>query len=127
MWTWEQERRRRAEEPSAQLGMVTLGGAETAANLGGERRWLGVCAPGGYCWKPKQGEQVLVLKSGQEAWVLGVMNAGEELEPGQVALAGENCSLLLADTVKIRGEVELNGQMLEDYIRGIVADMLSGG
>lgn len=127
MWTWEQERRRRAEEPYAQLGMVTLGGAETAANLGGERRWLGVCSPGGYHWKPRQGEQVLVLKSGQEAWVLGVMNAGEELVPGQARLEGENCSVLLADTVEIQGDVVLNGQTLEDYIRGIVADMLSGG
>ena len=107
--------------------MVTLGGAETAANLGGERRWLGVCTPGGLRWKPRQGEQVLVLKSGQEAWVLGAMNAEEELEPGQVCLKGEGCSVLLADAVKIQGEVVLNGYPLEDYIREIVADVLSGG
>lgn len=126
MWTWEQERRHRAEEPPAQLGMVTLGGAETAANLGGERRWLGVCTPGGLQWKPRQGEQVLVLKSGQEAWVLGVMHEEEEIEPGQVRLRGENCSVLLANAVEIQGEVKLNGQPLKDYICKIVAETLTG-
>ena len=127
MWTWEQERRRQAQEPAAQLGLVTLGGEETAANLGGERRWLNVCTPGGMQWKPRQGDQVLVLKDGANAWVLGVMEETHSAEPGQLRLSGTDCSVLLGERMEICGEVELNGQSLEDYIRAIVAKMLSGG
>ena len=126
MWTWEQERRRPAQEPAAQLGLVTLGGEETAANLGGERRWLNICAPGGMQWSPRQGEQVLVLKEGENAWVLGVMGE-QSVRPGQLLLSGTDCSVRLGARMEISGEVELNGQPLEDYIRAVVAKMMPGG
>ena len=127
MWNWERERRRPVQEPAAQLGLVTLGGAETAVNLGSERRWLNVCAPGGMQWMPRQGEQVLVLKNGEDAWVLGVLEEEKDLRPGQIRLKGTNCSFLLGDRVELCGEVSLNGQTLEHYIRGIVSEMLDGG
>lgn len=127
MWTWEQERRRRAKEPAAQPGLVTLGGEETAANLGGERRWLNVCTPGGIRWSPRQGEQVLVLKDGENAWVLGVMEEQQSVMPGQLRLNGADCSLLLGENVEISGEVVVNGRKLEDCIRDIVAEILAGG
>jgi len=127
VWTWERERRRQAAEPAAQLGTVTVGGGEPAVNLGGERRWLQVCAPGGYGWTPRQGDRVLVLKDGQQAWVLGLQQQGEAVKPGQVKLTGENCALLLGERVELTGEVALNGRRLEDHIRSIVAEMLSGG
>ena len=127
MWTWERERRRQALEPDIQFGEVTLSGPETAANLGGERRWLQVCGPGGYVWRPRQGEKALVLKAGQEVWVLGTAQEDAQLEPGQVKLAGTGCEIRLDKQVRIGGEVELNGSPLEDYIRGIVIDVLSGG
>ena len=63
MWSWERERRRQAAEEEAQLGVVTLSGTVTAANLGGERRGLILCAPGGLCWRPREGARVLVLKT----------------------------------------------------------------
>lgn len=127
MWTWERERRRQAQESAVQLGEVTLSGEETAANLGGERRWLQVCAPGGYAWKPRQGQQALILKAGQEAWVLGVTDGAQQVEPGQVKLTGTGCGIFLGSDLELTGGVYLNGQSLESYIRGIVADMLSGG
>ena len=127
MWTWEQERRPQAKEPAAQLGMVTLGGGETAANLGGERRWLNVCAPGGMQWSPRQGDQVLVLKDGENAWVLGVMQEKNAEPPGYLKLSGANCSVQLGDRMELQGEVVINGNSLEDYIRSIVAQTLSGG
>lgn len=127
MWTWERERRRQVQEPSAQLGVITLGGAESAANLGSERRWLRVCTPGGMQWMPRQGEQVLVLKNGEDAWVLGVLEEETDLRPGQTGLKGENCSLVLGDRVEISGEVTLDGQPLRDYVRDVVSQMLDGG
>jgi len=126
MWIWERERRRQSEESAVQLGEVTLSGEETAANLGGERRWLGVCVPGGYGWKPRQGERALILKAGDEAWVLGTA-AEQRLQPGQVKLTGTGCELFLGDSMEITGEVVLNGRSLEEYIRAIVAQMLPGG
>ena len=126
MWTWELERRRQAEEPAVQLGEVTLSGGETAANLGGERRWLQVCAPGGCSWRPRQGERTLILKAGDEVWVLGAA-AEPQLQPGQVKLTGTGCTLFLGDKLEITGGVDLNGQSLEDHIRAIVAEILSGG
>ncbi len=127
MWTWEQERRRQAMEPTAQLGLVTLGGEETAANLGGERRWLNVCAPGGVAWKPRQGDQVLVLKDGADAWILGVLAQEQDVQSGQLLLSGTDCSVLLGNRMEIRGEVAINGHSLEEYIRSIVAKELEGG
>ena len=65
MWTSERRLERRTEE-SAALGQVTLGGDPAGVFLGGERRWLPVCAPGGYSWQPGAGDKVLVLKAGVE-------------------------------------------------------------
>ena len=62
MWYWEWERRRRSGEPEAQVGRVSIGGAETAAERGGERRWLRLCVPGPLRWRPAAGDEVLVLK-----------------------------------------------------------------
>jgi len=126
MWTWERERRGQARERDVQLGEVTLSGEETAANLGGERRWLRTCTPGGFGWRPRQGDKVLVLKAGDEVWVLGVEQEGQ-IQPGQVKLTGPGCALLLDKKLEITGGVDLNGQSLEDYVRGIVIDVLSGG
>ena len=129
MWTWEQERRRQVKEPAAQLGLVTLGGEETAANLGGERRWLNVCTPGGVGWKPRQGDQVLVLKSdaGEKSCVMGTVDSGQDLQPGQVRLHGGTCSILLGNKLELWGEVMVDGEKLEDYVRRIIATALGGG
>lgn len=128
MWTWEQERRRAAREPEAQLGQVTLS-EETAVNLGGERRGLNVCAPGGYSWRPKEGLNVLVLKSesGDKPCVVGRVVEHTDLQPGQVRLTGGNCEILLGERLELMGEVYIGGQSLENYIRAIVAEELSGG
>ena len=127
MWNWERERRRQAQEDEAQLGLMTLGGGEPAANLGGERRWLSVCAPGGMQWMPQQGEQVLVLKSGEEAWILGVPEEDRALLPGQTRLNGTKSSVFLGDRVEISGEVMLNGESLKNYIRAVVSEMMEEG
>ena len=129
MWTWERERRQQARDAQAQLGLMTLGGGEMAANLGSERRWLSVCAPGGYSWCPSQGDQVLVLKSdaGEKSCVMGTVDSGQELQPGQVRLHGGTCSILLGNKLELWGEVMVDGEKLEDYVRRIIATALGGG
>ena len=113
MWFWEQERRSRAAEPEAQLGLVTLSG-DTAVNLGGERRGLLVCAPGGIFWRPKEGEQVLVLKTayGERDCVVGCPQNVDDLAPGELRLTGN---------------VTVEGEPLADYIRRIAAETAAGG
>lgn len=113
MWFWEQERRSRAVEPEAQLGQVTLSG-DTAVSLGGERRGLLMCAPGGILWRPCEGEQVLVLKTavGEQDCVVGCPQNVDDLSPGELRLSGN---------------VTLEGEPLTAYIRRIVAEMTAGG
>ena len=120
MWHWEWERRRRAGEPEAQVGRVSIGGVETAAELGGERRWLRLCVPGPLRWRPAVGDEVLVLKTGEgEApCVLGVVQE-EELRPGQVCLRGEE--------IELTGRVLVNGEELEELVRRLVKEEKSDG
>lgn len=120
MWHWEWERRRRAGEPEAQVGRVSIAGVESAAELGAERRWLGLCSPGPLRWRPAAQEQVLVLKAGEgePPFVLGVVQE-EELEPGQVKLAGEE--------IELKGRVLVNGEGLEELVRRLVKEEMAGG
>ena len=65
MWISEQGRRRAEPDGTALVGRVTLPGDPGGVYLAGERRELPVFGPGGYVWRPEEGEQVLVLKTGQ--------------------------------------------------------------
>lgn len=116
---------------NAALGVVTVSGQENAVYLGTERRGLPVAAPGGYRWRPKVGQQVLVLKSGADgelAWVLAQPEQQpDDLLPGEVELVGPDCTLKLtgAGAVELRGCVSINGTALEDMIRSVVAEALA--
>ena len=61
MWISEQGRRRAEPDGTALVGRVTLPGDPAGVYLAGERRELPVFGPGGYVWRPEEGEQVLVL------------------------------------------------------------------
>lgn len=131
MWTSECNCRRTVQEPEAEFGLVTLGGDPAGVLLGGERRWLPVYSPGGYCWRPAAGDRVLVLKTGAERetpCVLGAVQKNDGLSPGEVQLSGGNCSLRLGwGGLELNGTVLVNGQTLEKYVSQIVADLLSAG
>ena len=131
MWTSERGGRLPVQEAAAEMGVVTLGGDPAGVSLGGERRWLPVCGPGGYSWRPAAGDKVLVLKAGGERespCILGTAQAERELGAGEVSLSGGNSGLFLGrDRLELTGEIYVNRTGLEEYIRGIVADMLSPG
>ena len=61
MWMSGQHKRP-ADEGEGQTGIVTMSGGETAVLLDRERRGLQVYSPAGYCWTPKVGQRVLVIK-----------------------------------------------------------------
>lgn len=118
MWLSDKKQKTRPEEETAQLGKVTVQNNETAVFLSGERRDVKAALPGGYHWRPRQGDAVLVIKAGEEATpcLLGKQGtAQKKLNPGEVwiSLNGENGIWLKQDgTVHLEGEVYINGQRL---------------
>lgn len=131
MWVSKQSKKR-GSEAAAQVGLVTAGGQENGIYLGTQRCGLPVLAPGGYRWRPKTGEQVLVLKTGAAGEKPCVLACREEvaapLQPGEVELYAPNCGLKLTESggVEVRGNVSVNGTALEDMIRQAVAAALGG-
>ena len=128
MWTSERNRRLPAQEPAADVGVVTLDGDPAGVELGGERRWLPVYAPGGYRWRPAAGEQVLVLKAGGERespCVVGTAQPEEDLAPGEVVISGGGSTVRLGkQALELDGRILVNGVELEGYVRQIVTEIL---
>lgn len=126
MWTSDRGRKRPVEEPAAELGTVTLEEEQAGVYLEGERRWTQVYSPGGYCWRPALGDQVLVLKAGGERespCIIGRKQEGE-LQPGEVALTergGKAAVRLRRDgELALEGNVTVNGVGLNTLIENIV-------
>lgn len=134
MWTSSQKKNVGVQtQGGADLGVVTATGSENGVSLGTERRWLRVMAPGGYHWKPKAGEQVLVLKLGQDGETACILACPEQQEnnllPGEVELHAQGCALKLSNNgaVELRGEVRINGMRLEDMIRATAGALSESG
>ena len=104
MWTANRKREGRTEECAADQGVVTLGGDPAAVYLGGERRWVSLYTPGGYQWRPKAGDKVLVVKAGDHRelpCLVGkrpdALSEEDELPPGSVRIhSGTGVVLLVA-------------------------------
>ena len=117
-------------EAAADLGLVTLGGDPAGVYLGGERRWVAVCAPGGYQWRPRTGDKVLVVKAGDQR---EIQEKEEPLEAGAVRITGGsgrmdlNAKGVVLDgkETALKGRVTVNGERLEDLVRRIAADVVS--
>lgn len=119
MWLSSQSRKAQRSGQGAETGVVTLEGEKTAVYLAGERRDLPVLSPGGYCWRPAEGETVLVLKSGadgEELWVAGMPGDGTDLAPGEVRIQSRRAAVFLGNdgSIDLRGTVKLNGVPMEE-------------
>lgn len=140
MWTSNRKMEGHSEECAADQGMVTLGGDPAAVYLGGERRWVSLYAPGGYQWRPKAGDKVLVVKAGDHRelpCLVGkrpdALSEEDELPPGSVrihsgtgvVLLDEDGLTLKGDEVALEGDIYVNGQELEAYIQDIVYQVLA--
>ena len=115
MWLSSKGQQTQAEEESpAQLGEVTVSGAETAVFLSGERRNIQLVSPGGYHWRPQEGETVLVLKTDGEAGgcLLGRAAEPSPFAPGSIWISpdGENgIALGKGGDIRLVGNSYLNG------------------
>lgn len=102
---------------SAQSGTVTVEGAEAAVYTSGEDRNVKVASPRGFFWKPRNGENVLVIKGGvfgEDAYIVGaVQQDGGALAAGEVRIAsagGAEIILRNSGRVDINGSVFINGE-----------------
>ena len=140
MWTSNRKMEGHSEECAADQGMVTLGGDPAAVYLGGERRWVSLYAPGGYQWRPKAGDKVLVVKAGDHREIPCLvgkrpdeLSEEDELPPGSVrihsgtgvVLLDEEGLTLQGDEVALEGDITVNGQSLQSYIQNIVYQVLA--
>lgn len=115
MWLSQRLRERKEERGAGELGVVSIGGSEPAVLSCGEERALPVLSPGGYCWRPRSGETVLVVKGGAlgtERYLVGrVQQPDETVEPGEVRIVSDGASIRLC----ANGRIELTGTL---YING---------
>lgn len=116
---------RRTEEPQetaqTESGTVTIGGSAAGVLSRAEERNIPLAAPGGYAWRPKNGERVLVVKGGtlgEERYVVGSLDAAREdmeLGDGEVCIyaegGGASITLRRNGHVEIEGDLFINGAM----------------
>ena len=103
---------------SAQDGTVTVEGGELAVFSSGEKREVKTAAPGGYEWRPRKGENVLVVRGGtfgEEAYAVGVVEAAASgLAPDEVRIrSGTGTAEIVLHN---NGRVDINGLL---FINGM--------
>ncbi|MBQ8831361.1 MAG: hypothetical protein IJ017_07155 [Oscillospiraceae bacterium] len=102
MWLTE---RRKVKNKENMTGTVTLSGEKCAVMDFSEHRNIAVYTPGGYCWMPCVGDEVLVLKDGG---IVGMESEAAGLLPGEVCIrsnGGAEIRLLNDGTVHIKGKI----------------------
>ena len=110
---WLSETGRRIEvrtDSTAEIGTVSIGGAEAAVQLDGERRTLELLRPANILRIPVIGEEQLVLLCGDGSRVAaGTLGAAipAGMEPGDICIMTENAAI----TVKNSGAVNISGQV----------------
>jgi len=98
-------------------GEVTIGGLRPAVYTGAEQRGIGVCAPGGYAWKPKAGDDVIVIKCDDgEAQIAGMCMDGEgdNLNGGEVCIksdGGASAFLKNDGSIILKGDIFIDGRL----------------
>ena len=121
MWLSEElARRTRLGTAKAETGTVTVEAEEAGVYARGEVRGAAVASPGGYLWRPRQGESVLLVKSGTSdasPCVVGVLEQEREsLEAGEVCIrsaGGARIVLRNDGRIELYGELYLNGMPLD--------------
>lgn len=131
MWISGRRERGLARDAAVGLGTVTLEREPVGVYADGERREVPVFGPGGYRWSPTVGQEVLVLKTGDQGelpCVAGVRCA-PGLRPGEVEISAGAAAVVLSPdgTVTLRGQIKVNDKTLEEFCRANSGGSSSGG
>ena len=115
MWLSEVKVRKNEEEASC-YGTVTIGGDAPGIYTQSEERDFAVCSAGGFIWRPKAGDKVLVIKTGDgEAVAAGVVNqrGAADMKNGEVYIRSENASVFVRNdgSIEISGDVNIRGSL----------------
>jgi len=102
------------EETAAALAQVSYSLAEGEKGAWGavadqEYRYRPVIAPGGYRWCPREGQEVLLLHTGDGDLCAGATTDSRGLAPGEVEIAGPAGSSIL---LRADGAVVINGTVI---------------
>ena len=115
MWLSKKIAGGRFESADNELGRVTLAG-QSGVMTAYEARRLPVCGPGGFLWRPADGQEVLVIKCGAQQVIAAVKTDGADgLLPGEIRLesaGGASITLKNDGAVEIDGTLTVNGNAL---------------
>lgn len=116
MWLSKREGHEKKEPADALTGPVTLSEGELGAWLEGERRGVAVFTPGGYHWGPKVGDQILVLKAGEngeQPCAIGVAES-KSLSPGEILIETGDALLRITPggSIAVTGTFTVNGTVV---------------
>ena len=96
------------EKNAAALAQVScsLEGGSWGAVADREYRYRPVLAPGGYRWRPSQGQEVLLLCTGDGELCAGATADSQDLADGEIEIAGPSGGSIL---LRADGAVVING------------------
>lgn len=108
-------------ESAAEIGLVSIGGADAAVKLDGERRSVEILRPANILRIPKADEEQLVISCGDGSRVIAGTVGGEApdiLEPGDIYIKTDNSLIVLRNdgdiaivgNVKVSGTLTVNGR-----------------
>lgn len=103
----------REDEPAVSLGEITIGGGSAGAVTSSEKRDMAIVSPGGFVWKPKSGQSVLVLKTGEGERVIAgaVQGTNAGLKTGEVKISSNGASITLKNdgSILVSGNLSVSG------------------
>lgn len=114
MWLSQKIAEERKTRESLQEALISVGGESPGVLADAEYRDAVVVCPGGYEWRPSPLDRVFACRGGG-TYVLGKLQTGTNLEPGQVRLrTGSACVTLCPDgRILLEGKLFLNGEEWE--------------
>lgn len=107
----------REDSCAVSLGEISIGGDDVGVMVfGTEHRGVTVSAPDGFAWRPRSGQQVLVLKTEDgEQVIAGVVSAPDSstLKNGEVSISSQSASITLQNdgAVRIVGSISISGDL----------------
>ncbi len=128
MWMGERlNRRDESQITAADMGRTSISGETVAVVSRGELRELEIWRPGGYVWRPKRDDEVLVVKggtAGEERCVLAMApeEAPEEIDAGEVCIFSGGAVVLLRND----GSMELKNSGASVKIKGSGVEIRGG-